>query len=198
MDTPPGTPVDRLLTGSLAVASALTLLSSLLYAVRGWEDSAAALLQIAGGALGALVAVRLVTWLGRTPWLAAAVLVLGLAGACGVVAYGFNTIAVGLGGLDLIDESGAATALKPLGLFWPLALLLAGVGLLRTRRVPVPPAAGIVLAAVAFPVTRIGNFAWPAVAVDVVLLACLVALPAVLRPDRPAPADRTPQAAAAP
>ncbi|WP_029433000.1 hypothetical protein [Blastococcus sp. URHD0036] len=187
MDTLPGTPVDRILTASLAVSSALTLLSSLLYAVNGWEDGAAAVLQIVGGVLGALAVVRLVTYLRDLPWLSAAVLVLGLAGACGVVAYGINTIAVGLGGLDLIDKSGAAAVLKPLGLFWPLALLLAGIGLLRGRRVPSGVALGIAVAAVAFPVTRIANLAWPAVAVDVVLLACLAALPVVLRDAEQAP-----------
>jgi hypothetical protein len=198
MDTFPGTPVDRMLTASLAVSSALTLLSSLLYALNGWEDGAAAVLQIVGGVLGALAVARLVTYLHDLPRLSAAVLVLGLAGACGVVAYGINTIAVGLGGPDLVDEAGAAVVLKPLGLFWPLALLLAGIGLLLTRRVPVPVAGGIALAAVVFPVTRIANLAWPAVAVDVVLLACLAALPVVLRQARVPAAGRAPAVAATP
>jgi hypothetical protein len=93
-----------------------------------------------------------------------------------VVGYGFNTVEVGLGGVDLIDASGVAVVLKPLGLCWPLALLLAGIGL--WNRVPRWCAVGIVVGAVAFPVSRIANIGWLAVLVDLVLLACVAALPA--------------------
>jgi hypothetical protein len=139
--------------------------------------------QIIGGVLGALVAVRIATYLDRVPRLAAVALLLGMAGCGGVVGYGFNTIAVGLGGADLIDATGAAAVLKPLGLFWPLAVLLLGIGLLRARRVPLVCGLGITVAALAYPVSRIGNIAWLAVAVDVVLLICLAAIPFVLRED---------------
>ncbi|GAA4538840.1 hypothetical protein [Pseudonocardia xishanensis] len=176
MRTVPGTTLDRLLTLSLACSLGLTLVSSVLYALLGWDSPPAALLHIVGGALGGILVVRVVTWLDR---LAPAVLVVGMLGAAGVVGYGFNTITVGLGGLDLIDASGPATILKVLGLFWPLTLLLAGIGL--WNRVPRWCAAGIVVGALAFPVSRIANIGWLAVLVDLVLLGCLVAVPSVLR-----------------
>lgn len=175
------------MTLSLFLASALTLVSSVLYATRGWDDGAAALVHILGGALGSLVVVRVVTYLDRAPLLAAIALAVGMLGSAGVVGYGFNTIGVGLGGVDLIDATGAATIIKPLGLAWPLALLLLGVGLLLAHRVPLVCSLGIAVAAVLFPVSRIGNIAWLAVAVDAILLVGLVAIPFVLR-DEPADA----------
>jgi hypothetical protein len=173
-------PLDRLLTPSVPVSFGLTLLSSLLYATRGWDDPSAALLHVLGGAVGGVAIVRLATSLG-TGWLPALVLLVGELGCAGVVGYGFNTIAVGLGGVDLIDATGAAVVLKVLGLLWPAALLLVGVGLLRAGRALLPYGIGTAAAAVAFPVSRIANVGWLAVVVDVVLLACLAALPFALR-----------------
>lgn len=176
-----GSPTDRMLTLSLWLSPAITLVSSILYAVQGWDDSAGALLHIIGGIIGALVIVRLVTYLDRLPWLAAAAFIIGMAGIGGVVGYGFNTIGVGLGGIDLVDATGAATIIKPLGLCWPLAILLLGIGLLRTRQIPVTYGLGIIVAAVVFPVSRIANIGWLAIAADVLLLACLAAIPFVRR-----------------
>jgi hypothetical protein len=179
-------PLDRLLTLSVPVSLGLTLVSSVLYAVRGWDDPLAALLHVLGGAAGGVAAVRLAVLLG-TGWLPALVLLLGELGCAGVVGYGFNTIAVGLGGVDLIDATGVAAVLKVLGLLWPVALLLVGVGLLRAGRELLPYGVGTAVAAVAFPVSRIANVGWLAVVVDVVLLACLAALPfALCRSDAPA------------
>lgn len=178
-----GSPIDRLLTLSLFLAPGLTLVSSVLYAARGWDDGAAALVHIIGGVLGSLVVVRIVTYLNRVPRLAAVALAVGMVGCGGVVGYGFNTIEVGLGAVDLVDATGAATIIKPLGLCWPLALLLLGIGLLRAGRVPLACGLGIAVAAVLYPVCRIGNIAWLAVTVDVVLLVCLAAIPFVLRGD---------------
>jgi len=179
MRTATASPLDRLLTLSVPVSFALTLVSSVLYAVRGWDDPIAALLHVLGGAVGGVAIVRLATILGAG-WLPAIVLLLGELGCAGVIGYGFNTMAVGLGGVDLIDATGVAAVLKVLGLFWPLALLLVGVGLLRAGRALLPYGIGTAVAAVAFPVSRIVNIGWLAVVVDVVLLACLVA-PAVAR-----------------
>jgi hypothetical protein len=177
-----GSPTDRLLTLSLWLSPAITLVSSILYAVQGWDDSAGALLHIVGGILGALVIVRLVTYLDQLPWTAAAALVIGLAGTGGVIGYGFNTIEVGLGGIDLVDATGAAT-IKPLGVCWPLAILLLGIGLLRVRQIPLVWGLGIIVASALFPVSRIANIGWVAILADVVLLACLAAIPFVRRDD---------------
>jgi hypothetical protein len=185
MRTLTGSPVDRLLTLSQALSLGLTLVSSVLYVLRGWDDGPAALLHVLGGTVGALVVVRLVTYL--ESWQAAAVLLIGMLGCAGVVGYGFNTMEVGLGGVNLIDAAGMAVVLKPLGLCWPLALLVAGIAL--WRRVPRWCAVGIVLGSVAFPVARIANIGWLAVLTDLVLLSCLVAVPSVLRRTEVGPGD---------
>jgi hypothetical protein len=172
-------PVDRTVTTVVVASLALTLVSSVLYTLQGWDDPLAALLHILGGALGGVLVVRLASWSERS-WLAAAVLVIGMLGAAGVVGYGFNTVEVGLGGVDLIDATGVAVVLKPLGLCWPLALLLAGIGLWlgpTDRGVPRWCAIGIVAGALAFPVSRIANIGWLAILVDLILLGCLVAVP---------------------
>jgi hypothetical protein len=174
-----------MLTSSLSLSAGLTLVSSVLYAARGWDDGAAAVVHVLGGIVGMLVVVRLVTYLDRLPRLAATALAVGMIGCGGVVGYGFNTISVGLGNLDLVDATGAAVLIKPLGLCWPLALVLLGIGLLRAGRVPPVCGLGLIVGGVVFPVSRIGNIAWLAVTVDVVLLAALAAVPYVLR-NRPA------------
>jgi hypothetical protein len=179
----PGSPLDRLLTVALVLAPAFALLSTVLYAARGWDDAVAGVVHVIAALLGALLVVRLVTYLDRLPVLAAVALVVGLVGACGNVAYGFNTIEVSLGNVDLVDQPGAANLIKPLGLCWPLGLLLLGAGLLRARRVPMWVGWGIVIAVAAYPVSRIGNIAWLALVLDLVLLVCLAAIPFVLRSD---------------
>lgn len=175
-------PVDRILTLSLVLSPAVTLISSVLYALRGWDDGTAAVLHIIGGILGMPLVVRLTTWLDRTPGPAVAGLVIGFLGCAGVIGYGFNTIAVSLGGLDLIDASGPAVVLKVLGLCWPLALIVWGIGLIRAGSVPVLVGAGLVAAGVIFPVSRIANIGWLAIVVDLLLLACL-AMPLVRAPE---------------
>nr|WP_221382394.1 hypothetical protein [Actinoplanes polyasparticus] len=161
------TPVDRLLTGSLVVAPVVYLIADLLYATRGWDDPAAAVFHVLGAVGYTLVVMRLAT-LGSG--LSAAVLLLvGALGAAGNVAYGFNTIHVSLGDTDLVDATGAAVLIKPLGLFFPLTLLLAA-GVLR-RMSPAWIAPVLALAALAWPVAHIANVGWLAVAVNVALVA---------------------------
>jgi hypothetical protein len=174
---PTATPLDRLLTAAVPVSFGLTLISSVLYALRGWDDPTAALLHILGGAVGGLAVVRLAGYLERAPWLAAVALAVGELGCAGVVGYGFNTVEVGLGGVDLIQASGVAVVLKPLGLCWPAALLLVGIGLARAGRAVLPYGVAAVVGALLFPVSRIANIGWLAVLVDVVLLAALTAVP---------------------
>jgi hypothetical protein len=169
------TPLDRLLTLSVPVSFGLTLVSSVLYALRGWDDPTAALLHILGGAVGGLAVIRLAGLIDHAPWLAAVALALGELGCAGVVGYGFNTVEVGLGGVDLIDATGVAVVLKPLGIFWPAALLLVGIGLARAGRAALPYGVAAAVAAVLFPVSRIANIGWLAIVVDLVLLAALTA-----------------------
>jgi len=184
-----GAPTERLLTLSLILSPAVTLISSVLYALNGWNNGTAAAVHIAGGILGIPVVVRLATYLDRVPGLAATAFAVGVAGCGGVIGYGFNTLGVSLGGVDLIDATGPAIILKPLGLCWPLALILFGIALLRAGRVPAVCGAGIVLAGVVFPVSRIADIGWLAIAVDLVLLASLAAMATGLRADDRAPEE---------
>ena len=62
----------------------------------------AAGIHVFGAIAYAFVLVRFASW--ATGWLAAATLFTGIAGACGNVAYGFNTIHVSLGAVDLVDQ----------------------------------------------------------------------------------------------
>ena len=166
VDTMTSTPLERLLTASLVVAPAVYLIADLLYATRGWADPAAAVFHILGAVGYTVVLVRLVT-LGHGT-LAAVLLVVGAFGAAGDVAYGFNTIHVSLGDTDLVDASGAATLIKPLGLCFPLTLLL-GAAVLR-RKAPGWTVALLAVSALAWPVAHIANIGWLAVLVNAVLL----------------------------
>jgi hypothetical protein len=161
------TPLERLLTASLAVVPAIYLVADLLYATRGWDDPAAAVVHVLGAVGYTIVMVRLAT-LGHGI-LAAVVLVIGVFGAAGNVAYGFNTIHVSLGDTDLVDATGAATLIKPLGLCFPLTLLLGAVVLRRTA--PAWAVALLAVSAVAWPVAHIANIGWLAVVVNVALVA---------------------------
>jgi hypothetical protein len=159
-------PVDRLLTASLIIGPVLSLVADSVYAARGWDDPTAGMLHVLSSAGYALVVIRLLA-LG-SGWPAVALLVVGVLGVVGNAGYGFNTIHVSLGGTDLVDASGAATVIKPLGLCLPLTFLLAAVVLRRAA--PLWTVALLAVAAVGWPVAHIANVAWLAVAVNVVLV----------------------------
>jgi hypothetical protein len=184
------TPVDRVLNASLFVAPVLYLLADTVYAIRGWADPGAAVLHV----LASIAYTFLLLWVVQrsTGYLAAVLLVVGAAGVAGSVAYGFNTIHIAIGDTDLVDATGAAALIKPLGLCFPLMLLLCAVAL--RRRGPRWAVVSIAVAAVVWPVAHIANVAWLAVAVNVVLVAGFAAV-AVFRPqpspDRAAPAHAT-------
>jgi hypothetical protein len=172
MRTEPGSAVDRLLTLSLIAAPVIYLIADGLYAVRGWDDPTGAVFHVLGAIAYTFVLIRLVT---RSDGiLAAALLFVGAFGVAGNVAYGFNVIHVSLGDTDLVDATGAATLMKPLGLCFPLMLLLAAVAVGRTRNISI--AAALAVAALAWPVAHIANVAWLAVLVNVVLVGAFGAL----------------------
>jgi hypothetical protein len=180
------TPLGRLLTASLVVAPAIYLIADLLYATRGWDDPTAAVVHVLGAVGYTLVTVRLVT-LGNGS-LAAVLLVVGALGAASDVAYGFNTIHVSLGDTDLVDATGAAVLIKPLGLCFPLTLLL-GAAVLR-RTAPTWTVALIAASAIAWPVAHIANIGWLAIAVNAALVAAFSTVAVVLHhTPEPAPAS---------
>jgi hypothetical protein len=172
MKTLPGSPIDRLLTASLIVSPLVLLIADVLYALRGWSDPTAAVVHVLGGIAYTFVLLRLTTW--GNGALAATLLVVGAVGVAGAVAYGFNTIHVSLGDTDLVDASGAATLIKPVGLCFPAMLVLGAVAVRRVApmwTIVVLAAAGIV-----FPVAHIANIAWLAVTDNVALVVVFTAM----------------------
>ena len=168
------TPTERLLTGALLVAPLMYLLADSTYAARGWDDGTAGVIHVLAAIAYGFVVLRVAAWLPPTSRLAAVILVTGLIGMAGNVAYGFETIHMSLGDVQLVDQPGAANLIKPLGLFFPLSLALFSLVLARLGR---RWQAGLVLAAaVAWPVAHIGNVAALAVAVNVALVVAFGSL----------------------
>lgn len=163
---------ERVLTWPLAIAPFVLLLADCTYAARGWDDGDAGAIHVIGAILYGFVALRIVTW--STGRLQAAALVAAVIGTAGNVAYGFNTIHVALGAVDLVDATGPGAIIKPLGLFFPLSLLLSAVILHNsTKRLN---AALLAVAAVLWPVAHIANIAPLAIFGNVLLVCALVPL----------------------
>lgn len=167
-------PTDRLLTGALVAAPLVYLAADATYAVRGWDDPGAAVLHVLGAIGYGFVVVRLADWMPRASWLRALLLVTGIVGLAGNVGYGFDAIHASLGDTPLVDQSGAANLIKPLGLLFPVWLLVSAAALssLAWRW----QATVVLVAALAWPVAHIGNLGALAVAVDVALLVSLGSL----------------------
>jgi hypothetical protein len=168
------TPTDRLLTGSLIVAPLIYLAADATYAARGWDDPTAGVLHVLGAIAYGFVVLRVAGWLPPASALAAAILLTGLIGLGGNVAYGFDTIHMSLGDVALVDRSGAANLIKPLGLFFPLSFVLVAYALGRLAR---RWQAGLVLVAmIVWPIAHIGNIAALAVPVNVALVVAFGSL----------------------
>ncbi len=123
--------------------------------------------HVLGAIAYGFVVVRVLTWLAPSSRLRAWLLLTGLIGMAGNVAYGFETIHMSLGDIQLVDQPGAANLIKPLGLFFPLSFLLAAAAIaqLGARW----QATLIAVATLLWPVAHIGNVAAVAVPVNVAL-----------------------------
>ncbi|MFN8192789.1 MAG: hypothetical protein U0R80_00730 [Nocardioidaceae bacterium] len=168
------TPTGRLLAGSLAVAPLLYLAADTTYAARGWEDAAAGVVHVLGAVAYGFVVLAIASWLPRSSWLAAAIVLTGLVGMAGNVAYGFDTIHMSLGDAQLVDQPGAANLIKPLGLFFPLSFALVALAVHRLGHRW--QAVVILVAILAWPVAHIGNIAVVAVPVNVTLVVAFGSL----------------------
>ena len=168
------TPTGRLLVGSLAVAPLLFLAADTTYAVRGWDDATAGALHVLGAIGYGFVVLAVASWMPRSSRLAAAIVLTGVIGTCGNMAYGFDAIHLSLGDVSLVDQPGAANLIKPLGLFFPLSFAL--VALALTRLGHRWQAALVLAAIVAWPVAHIGNIAAVAVPVNVALVVAFGSL----------------------
>lgn len=174
------TPTDRLLSGALIVAPLLFLTADSLYASRGWDDATAGVFHVLGAIGYGFVVLRLAAWLSPHSRLAAALVLTGIVGVAGNVAYGFDAIHTSLGDTPLVDQAGAATLIKPLGLFVPVAFALVSIALNTLGRRW--QAALVLVAAIAWPVAHIGNIASLAVAVNLALVVALGSLAWSARP----------------
>ncbi len=163
-----GSPTDRTLTVSLFVAPLLYLAADTLYAVAGWDSAAAGVLHVLGAIAYGLVVLRIATWLPSDSGLAAALFITGVAGAVGNAAYGFEAIHQSFGDVALVDRGGAAVLIKPLGLLFPLSMLLVSWALQRLHHRL--PAALVLVGAIGWPIAHIANIGAVAVAVNLLFV----------------------------
>lgn len=166
--TPSGTPTDRMLTLSLIVAPLLYLATDTIYATAGWDSAAAGVLHVLGAIAYGLVVLRIATWLPGNSGLAAALVLTAVAGAVGNAAYGFEAIHQSLGDVPLVDRGGAAAVIKPLGLLFPLSMMLVSWALQRLRHRL--PAALVLVGAIGWPIAHIANLGAAAVAVNLLFV----------------------------
>jgi hypothetical protein len=168
------TPTDRLLTSALLVAPLIYLAADSTYAARGWDNGTAGVIHVLGAIAYGFVVLRVAAWLPPSSKLVAAILLLGLVGMAGNVAYGFEAIHMSFGDTQLVHRSGAATLIKPLGLFFPLSFALIAVALAKLGH---RWQGGLVLIAmIAWPVAHIGNIAALAVPVNIALVVAFGSL----------------------
>jgi hypothetical protein len=170
----PASPTGRLLTGALLVAPLIYLAADSTYAARGWDDGTAGVIHVLGAIAYGFVILRVTSWLPATSKLAAVILVTGLIGLAGNVAYGFEAIHMSLGDVQLVHRHGAANLIKPLGLFFPLSFALVSVALVKLGHRW--QAALVLVAMIAWPVAHIGDIAALAVLVNVALVLALGSL----------------------
>jgi hypothetical protein len=175
-----GSPTDRMLTASLYLAPVLLLAADTLYAVQGWSDPTAGVIHVLGAIGYGLVVLRVAAWTPAGSALTALLVLTAVAGAIGNATYGFDAIHQSLGDVSLVDRSGAAVLVKPLGLVFPLSLAFVAFAVLRLgRRLS---AALVLAAAIGWPIAHIADLGPLAVAVNVVLLVALGSLAWSSRP----------------
>lgn len=177
MDLIADTPMARLLNASLIAGPLAYLFLDVTYVARGVWDADTGAVHILVAALMGLTALRLVTVV-EGVW-QPVLLVIALLGVVGDAGVGVDTLAVGLGGLDLFHADGPANLFKTMGFFHPLTFLVAAVAVRR----PVPTwARGLLAAAaVAFPIGHVANLGWLMITVGVALVVALGAVYAAVR-----------------
>jgi hypothetical protein len=168
------TPTGRLLTGSLLVAPLIYLAADSTYAARGWDDGTAGIIHVLGAIAYGFIVLRVATWLPANSKLAAAILLTGLIGLVGNAAYGFEAIHTSLGDTALVDQSGAANLIKPLGLFFPLSFALIAFALVKLGHRW--QGVLVLIAMIAWPIAHIANIAALAVPINVVLVVAFGSL----------------------
>ncbi len=165
---------DAVLTASLFIAPLVYLAADSAYAALGWDSGVGAVLHVLGAIAYGLVILRVVAWMPPASRLAAVLVPVGLIGLAGNVAYGFEAIHLSLGNVALVDQDVVANLIKPLGLFFPLSLVLVAIALWMLRRRW--QGVAMLVAGLAWPVGHIANVAPVAVATNVLLVIALGSL----------------------
>jgi hypothetical protein len=174
-----------MLTAALVVAPVLYLVTDTLYATNGWTDPTAAVLHVLGAVAYGVAVLRVALWLPGASRLGAALLLTAVAGSVGNAAYGFDAIQQSLGATALVDQTGAAALIKPMGLVFPLSLALVAWGLQRLGHGL--PALLALAAAALWPVAHIADVGPLAVATNVLLVVALGSVAWAARSTRPSP-----------
>jgi hypothetical protein len=168
------TPTEKLLTSALLLGPLIYLAADSTYAARGWTDPTAGVLHVFGAIAYGFVILRIARWLPRESTLSSGIILVGLIGLAGNVAYGFDTIHTSLGDTPLVDQSGAANLIKPLGFFFPLSMALVARALAKLSHRW--QGALVLVASIAWPIAHIGNIAALAVAVNITLVVAFGSL----------------------
>lgn len=168
------TATDRVLTAALVFAPLMYLAADSTYAARGWTDATAGVIHVLAAIAYGFVVLRVASWLPRESALATAVIVTGLIGMAGNVAYGFETIHMSLGDTQLVDQTGAANLIKPLGLFFPLSFVLVALALGKLGHRW--QSTLVLIAIIGWPIAHIGNIAAAAILVNIALVVAFGSL----------------------
>ncbi len=174
------TTYDRLFGGAMVIAPILLLASTVAATTGGGlgEDRVGGALQVYAMAAWILVIVGLTRMLQRPFPIAAAVLMaIGALGAAGGIGYGLDSIQNAEFGTTTEDAGAAGPiALQVPGILFPVANIGIGVALMRARVDPRWSGIVLAVAALLFPVSRIGSVEPLAMAVDVLFLIALAPL----------------------
>jgi hypothetical protein len=141
------------------------------YAVRGWDDPVAGVLHVLGAVLYGLVVLRAAEWTPPASVLRMFLVLTAVIGSIGNAAYGFDAIHESYGDTALVDRTGAAALIKPLGLVFPVSLALVAMALRHVGRRA--SAVAVLACSIAWPVAHIANIGPLAVAVNIVLVLAL-------------------------
>lgn len=174
--------MTRLMGAAMIAAPVLFLASTLTHAAGNGlgEDVAGGVIQVYAMATFSLVVIGLARILEtRLPRAATAIMLIGVVGVAGGVAYGINSIYAAIGSIDL-NETGEGVAgplaLQIPGLLFPLTFVALGVALVRAHAEPRWCGFALVAAGVLFPLGRIPSVDALAVAADTLFLIALAPL----------------------
>ena len=98
------TPTERFLTAALLFAPLLYLAADSMYAATTWHNATAGVLHVIAATAYGFVVWRIATWMPRESLLGLAIIITGVIGLAGNVAYGFDTIHMSLGDTALVDQ----------------------------------------------------------------------------------------------